>query len=218
MGKVIETDILIDIDTLFDVRLEIARGLDKKSTDEFVKSGKYTERMYDEIGSIPHEIFRKYYYRRHIGHLMNAKSTNLLDNYIYLILNIEETAKPKNIFINFYPYSMDKEQFEFVMNRITDKLAYTGLNIKEVWLNYIDLFKFLKKIKYFIHYDYETFIILHSALEIYESLKHTIGIIPDIPIDKEDLINALSLFINLEPHPYKLFSPKDLPNGKIFNL
>lgn len=210
------TDVLIDIDTLYDTRLEIAKSLDKKSTDEFVKSGEYCNRVYDDIGSIPFDIFEKYYKRRHFVHLVNATSTNLLDSYLYLLMNIDETTKPTTIYINFYPYYLTPEQLDYMITKVSDKLIYTGLKIEPVWLNNIEIFDFLKKIKFYFNYDYETFLILHHQFEMKAMLKNIILISPEPPVDRNDIVDAISLYLNWEPHPYKLFSPKDLPNGEIF--
>lgn len=129
--------IFTDIDTVLDTRLIVAMTIDFKSTIRMLESGEYHDRVRDQIGIIPYDLFRAFYAKRSKSVLEHAAPCKILgivrDYYTEAMSdmkNVAEVSTKYILYLNTYPYHLDDEEIDNLKKYIG--LFIPGVDIRNV--------------------------------------------------------------------------------------
>lgn len=217
-------DIYIELDSLYDTRLVLARILDPKSVIPYVESGEYFRRYIDNFGNISSDVFNAMYKNRNKLLLLPAMPTNLFpylrDHYGEVITDIRDmSGKDIYIYVNTYPYRLTEKELKNIETKIVNYIPksvikFINMSPYEVTPKWISsnvgavyMYNLLPWLEY---YTATTELFKDNLLEcicigpsiVYYTTK-------DIHIDKQyfiDLMDSLRLVSNVHLVPAGLFS------------
>ena len=131
--------IFTDIDTVLDTRLIVAMTIDFPSTIAMLESGSYHDRIRDQIGIIPYDLFRAFYAKRSKSVLEHAAPCKILgiirDYYMEAMSDMKtmsEVSTKYVLYLNIYPYNLNKEE-------IDNLKKYLGVYIPGVEIRDVDM-------------------------------------------------------------------------------
>ena len=178
-------NILIDLDSILDVRLAILYSLIPKDIDKVSK--KYVNRKSDLFHYVPYNLFKGIYDRRNKNILNYAIPTNILKVLEEVAISdrehITRTMTDNTIYVNSYPYPLtEKEKNEF-SNRITNIIPF--VEIKFVFLDMEEL-----SAKYIVENDIFT-VIMYHGLDWLEKQVALFNIVDDPLVGRTLIVPAL---------------------------
>lgn len=135
--------IYTDLDTMFDTRSVIAVGLDPNNVIPEIETFKYVNRIRDQFGNIPYNVFRSYYNRRDILTLEDAPLTSICkfirEHYADISTEVNLSGKQEEItlYVNLYPYILGEDRLKD-LTKIIDSLIQ-GITIQYIFKTYDEL-------------------------------------------------------------------------------
>lgn len=120
--------IYTDIDTLFDTRLCLLYLINPELATELVKSGKYFERLKDNMGNMSWDIFKSFYKKRNKKLLELAIETNVLSKFIRPDCYEKVTHSSNGnggfikVYVNTYPYMLNNNEKDILTKLVNSKL------------------------------------------------------------------------------------------------
>lgn len=119
----------VEIDDLFDTRLSFLNILTK---DKRVKKINYHNRIRDNFGSIPFNIFNHYYSYRNKYVLRNALPTKIFDLIIDFVLEyikLNESELNFKLYINIYPYDLTSVEIDNLQTALKKTFLETDIEV-----------------------------------------------------------------------------------------
>ena len=118
-------NIFVDLDVLLDTRITTLSFINNKICYDSLISGDYHNRNRDVFGKIPSTFFERMYSTRDKKILLLSELTFLYYDIIELCLEIQvanESTDPLKIYLNVYPYILDKNELDNLKNKIFDNM------------------------------------------------------------------------------------------------
>lgn len=141
--ELVNYDVFIDVDALFDTRLPILFALSPTTMDECLKSGLYRSRVKDSFGDIPSSVFKGFYDNRDKRVLLAARPTemfNLLAEYIgttTIAMTSIGDSRTIRVYLNIYPYNLIGDEVDTILT-LLDNIA-TRVEVEVVSFSNHDL-------------------------------------------------------------------------------
>ena len=178
-------NILIDLDSILDVRLAILYSLLPKSIASVTK--KYVERKTDLFPPVPYNLFKVYYDRRNKNILNYGIPTNILKIVEEAAIadreHITRTMVDNTIFINTYPYKLTENEKKEFSARLLKILPF-------VEINYI--FKNMEELSTKFIVENEIFtVIMYDGLDWLEKQVALLNIVEDPLLGRTLIVPAL---------------------------
>jgi len=130
-------DVFIDIDALFDTRLPILFGLSPDTMNKVLGDDTYYRRVKDSFGDIPSSVFNGFYDNRDKRVLLTAKPTemfNLLGEYVtstkLAMSNIGDT-RDINVYVNIYPYELLGTEIDVILHILNNTIPSCNIIITD---------------------------------------------------------------------------------------
>jgi len=146
--NIVNHNVFIDIDALFDTRLPILYALSSKTAIDYIKTDKYFTRIKDSFKNIPANVFKGFYKYRDKRVLLVAKPTemfNLLTEYLETttanMVSLGDNRAIK-IYLNIYPYNLLKTETDVIVNLIknlngnvdVEVVSFSNFELKPKWI------------------------------------------------------------------------------------
>lgn len=119
--------ILVDLDSLLDVRLVLMDALDSGYTRRLLEDGTYHTRLFDSVRYTSPELFNRIYEHRNSSMLEGALPTDIYDTIFDYITQVKHTALSEssseiNVVVNLHPYRMTSEMEEVIVKGVAKRL------------------------------------------------------------------------------------------------
>lgn len=126
-----KTNILVDLDTLFDTRMVL---VDILNPTYFASANNYDTRTRDNFNCLGGMIFHTFYKNRNKGILRNSLPSNIhsiINQSFYLELNDIDVNDDDDfkLFINTYPYNLVEEEKSFLIESVKPLTKYKNIEI-----------------------------------------------------------------------------------------
>ena len=128
--------IFTDIDTILDTRLLVALTIDFDKAMSELESGKYHERIRDQIAKIPYELFRAFYDKRNKLILQHAAPCKIIgiirDYFLEAMSDVKTSVEPDTkylLYLNIHPYDLLEEEIDNLKKYVSLFIPGVDINI-----------------------------------------------------------------------------------------